>query len=143
MSEMLPVDVIYEDEMNSSYLKILDKGLIEYNKICEGRGFKPFSFSIIDQDKNFIAGIKGRSFYGELHISLLWVSENHRAKNYGKILMEKTEELAIKRNCQFMAVMTMDWQARPFYEKLGFELEFTREGYDNNSKAYYLKKNLG
>jgi hypothetical protein len=36
----------------------------------------------------------------------------------------------------------MDWEALPFYQKLGYEVEFTREGFQKNSKMYFLRKEL-
>jgi ribosomal protein S18 acetylase RimI-like enzyme len=39
-------------------------------------------------------------------------------------------------------VNTMDWEAKPFYESLGYTVEFERKGYDLNSIAYFLRKNL-
>jgi ribosomal protein S18 acetylase RimI-like enzyme len=56
--------------------------------------------------------------------------------------MSKAENLARERNCRFMNLSTTDWQARPFYEKLGFKLEFVRSGYDKDSELYFLKKDL-
>jgi ribosomal protein S18 acetylase RimI-like enzyme len=43
---------------------------------------------------------------------------------------------------QFVTLTTMDWEALPFYRKLGYEVEFVREGYEKNSKMYALRKNL-
>lgn len=34
----------------------------------------------------------------------------------------------------------MDWEALPFYQKLGYSVEFIREGYDSDSKFYFLRK---
>lgn len=80
--------------------------------------------------------------YGCLHVDTLWVSKDFRGQNYGIFLMSKAENLARERNCKFMTLNTADWQTKPFYEKLGFKLEFVRSGYDKDSEAYYLRKDL-
>jgi hypothetical protein len=36
----------------------------------------------------------------------------------------------------------MSFQAPEFYKKLGFEIEFKREGYAHYVSAYYLRKDL-
>jgi hypothetical protein len=52
------------------------------------------------------------------------------------------EKLARDKNCKFITVFTLDWQARGFYEKLGYALEYERSGYDHGAILYALKKEL-
>ncbi len=137
-------EIVYADEMDKAYSAIICDA---FNKEArEKKGLtgdlKSFSFSCLDQDKNFIAGIQGISLWGSLYITSLFVDENHRNKKYGSILMEKAEELARERGCNFIALSTTDFQAKPFYEKLGYKLEFTRHGYEKDSIMYYLRKYL-
>lgn len=137
-------EIVYADEMDKAYSAIIWDA---FNKEArEKKGLtgdlKSFSFSCLDQDKNFIAGIQGISLWGSLYITSLFVDENHRNKKYGSILMEKAEELARERGCNFIALSTTDFQAKPFYEKLGYKLEFTRHGYEKDSIMYYLRKDL-
>ena len=44
--------------------------------------------------------------------------------------------------CSFAFVETMSFQAIGFYQKIGFELEFTRSGYKRDTSFYYLRKSL-
>ncbi|MFP3012053.1 MAG: GNAT family N-acetyltransferase [Rickettsia sp.] len=137
-------EIVYADEMDKAYSTIIWDA---FNKEArEKKGLtgdlKSFSFSCLDQDKNFIAGIQVISLWGSLYITSLFVDENHRNKKYGSILMEKAEELARERGCNFIALSTTDFQAKPFYEKLGYKLEFTRHGYEKDSIMYYLRKDL-
>ena len=101
-----------------------------------------FSFTIKDNDDNLKAAIEGFSYYGCCYIDLLAVVKEHRGKGYATQLINKTHELAKNRNCLFMVVGTMDFEAKPFYEKLGFEVEFIRNGFEKESKMYFLRKEL-
>ncbi|KIJ88600.1 acetyltransferase [Rickettsia asembonensis] len=56
--------------------------------------------------------------------------------------MEKAENLAKERNYKFIYLITMDFEAKPFYEKLGYKIEFAMHGYKKDSIMYYLRKNL-
>jgi hypothetical protein len=56
--------------------------------------------------------------------------------------MQQAENLALSKNCKFITIITMDWQAKGFYEKLGYGLEYQRTGYDNGAILYGLKKFL-
>lgn len=137
-------EIIYAEEMDKAYSAIIWDA---FNKDArEKKGLigdlQSFSFSLLDQDKNFIAGIGGVSLWGSLYITSLFVDENHRNQNYGSLLIEKAENLARERGCTFIHLSTMDFQAKPFYEKLGYKLEFTRCGYEKDSVSYHLRKDL-
>ncbi|MCC8371464.1 MAG: GNAT family N-acetyltransferase [Rickettsia endosymbiont of Pseudomimeciton antennatum] len=144
MERQSHLEIVYADNsIDAQYMKIMENGLNELAKVKKGLdAIKSFSFACFDNDKNFVAGVDGKSFYGCLYVDMLWVSENFRGQNYGTLLMAKVEDVARERNCKFMTVCTTDWQARPFYEKLGFKLEFVRSDYDKDSEVYYLRKDL-
>jgi hypothetical protein len=36
----------------------------------------------------------------------------------------------------------MGWEALPFYQKLGYSIEFVREGFEKESKMYMLRREL-
>jgi ribosomal protein S18 acetylase RimI-like enzyme len=56
--------------------------------------------------------------------------------------MEAAEKLGREQGARFAIISTMDWEALPFYQRLGYSIEFTREGYDKNSKMFLLRKNF-
>ncbi|WP_341792047.1 GNAT family N-acetyltransferase [Rickettsia endosymbiont of Gonocerus acuteangulatus] len=137
-------EIIYAEEMDKAYSAIIWDAFSKDAREKKGLtgDLKSFSFSCLDQDKNFIAGMQGISLWGGVYITSLFVDENHRNKKYGSMLMEKAEELARERGCNFVVLSTMDFQAKPFYEKLGYKLEFTRHGYEKDSVSYHLRKDL-
>ncbi|WP_342270241.1 GNAT family N-acetyltransferase [Rickettsia endosymbiont of Orchestes rusci] len=144
MKKELPFEIVYADEMDKNHESIIIEA---FNKDArEKKGLegdiKSFSFSCFDKDKNFIAGISGMSSWGGFYIRSLFVNEDIRDRNYGTLLIEKAEDLARERGCNFIHLITMDWQAKPFYEKLGYKVEFTRHGYEKDSILYSLRKDL-
>ena len=48
-----------------------------------------------------------------------------------------------ENKCPFAFVETMSFQALDFYQKLGFQLEYTRTGYAHGTSFHYLRKDLG
>lgn len=88
-----------------------------------------------------VGAIYGYLFYGSLVIDMLWIEKKYRHKGIGKLLISTIESHAKSLGAKFATVTTMDWwQASHFYESLGYSLESTREGYENNSKQYsYIK----
>jgi len=65
-----------------------------------------------DENKNVIAGILGGTYWGWMHIDILWVDEKHRKTGLGTKLLHAAEEEAKKRGCHSVHVDTMSWQPR-------------------------------
>lgn len=103
---------------------------------------RPFSVFIKDADRNVLGGISGTTFYGSLYIDSLWIASSLRYQGWGTVLMKEAEKIGHQHGVRFATVNTMDWEALPFYEKLGYSVEFTREGYDKESKIFMLRKQL-
>ena len=121
--------------------KILSDGLNEND--FEVKGMAPvrtFSILIRDKDKKILGGVEGVTLFGCVHVDMLWVKKILRHQGWGKRLMLEAEKIGRERGCTFATVNTMDWEAKDFYLKLGYGVEFQRAGYDNDSIFYFLKK---
>jgi hypothetical protein len=53
------------------------------------------------------------------------------------------EAEAIRRGCHGAFLDTFSYQARPFYEKLGYEVFGTLEDYPPGHQRFYMRKRLG
>jgi ribosomal protein S18 acetylase RimI-like enzyme len=102
----------------------------------------PFAVFIKDSQDKVVGGVQGVTYYGCLYVDLLWLQDSFRRLGLGTKLMREAEKIGKERNCTFATVNTMDWEALPFYEKLGYVVEFTRTGYEKNSKKYLLTRSL-
>jgi ribosomal protein S18 acetylase RimI-like enzyme len=103
---------------------------------------EPFSIILKDQNQKILGGLSGVIFYGSLYVDSLWVDETIRGQDWGTKLMKESEKMGREHGVKFINLNTMDWEALPFYQKLGFSIEFIREGYEGNSKMFLLRKNL-
>jgi ribosomal protein S18 acetylase RimI-like enzyme len=136
-------EIIYQEHASAEEEEALLEGVIQAAALAKGMSrIRPFAFFIKNFEKAILAGAKGVSLYGCLYVDLLWVSPELRRLGLGSKLMHACERLAQERGCAFVILTTMDWEALPFYQKLGYEVEFVREGYEKNSKMYALRKNL-
>ncbi|MBA2655071.1 MAG: GNAT family N-acetyltransferase [Gammaproteobacteria bacterium] len=121
----------------------LCNGLEKHAKKIIGRtSFHPFGYLVHDDEERLIAGCTGVIMYGFLHIKLLWVEEGARNKGLGKQLMEKAESYAKESNCQYIILETFDFQAKHFYEKLGYTITLVYEGFENDIQFYYFRKKI-
>ncbi len=136
--------VVHEDDVSSTECAdILFNGLNEEAKRIKGQNpMGTFCFSIKNSKNEISGGITGITYYGCLYIDMLWIDTVLRGKGWGTQLMQSAETHGRKQGCRFTTVTTMDWEALPFYQKLGYAIEFVREGYENNSTMYFLRKDL-
>ena len=102
--------------------EVIQTGIVDFNMPYFGCSPpKPFALYIKDKESAIIAGITG--FYGKssVQVDLMWVRENYRRQGIGRKLLHKLEFYALGKHCQIINLDTFDFQAKPFYEKHGYE----------------------
>lgn len=103
---------------------------------------RPIKIFIRDEANKVVGGVLTNCFGGWMYISLLWVDKLLRNLGYGTRLIHLAESEATKLGCTHAHVDTYSFEARPFYEKLGYELFATLEDYPPGHCKYFLKKQL-
>jgi GNAT superfamily N-acetyltransferase len=136
-------DLTIDDKVSSADEAAVVRGLLAFNEARLGpSGEQPVKLVARDSAGAVVGGILGHTRWRWLYIAKLWVDERARGKGLGTLLMAAAEDLARSRGCTDVSLDTFDYQARPFYEKLGYELFGTLEGYPPGSRQYYLRKRL-
>jgi predicted N-acetyltransferase YhbS len=79
---------------------------------------------------------------GWLFIAALWVNEANRGGGIGTALMQEAEKEARHRGCTGIFLDTYSFQARPFYERLGFSVFGELRDCPAGEIRYYLSKLL-
>jgi GNAT superfamily N-acetyltransferase len=69
-----------------------------------------------------VAGATGQTAWAWLYIGRLWVAEELRGAGLGTRIVRRLESEAKARGCTGAWLDTFDFQAKPFYEKLGYRL---------------------
>ncbi len=101
-----------------------------------------YSFALFIRDNNnqIIAGCNGSLIFSSIHTDQLWVHSDYRKVGLGRKLMVYVHDYGRKNLCTMATVATMSFQnARNFYEKLGYVLDFERSGYSGGSSLLFLK----
>lgn len=102
----------------------------------------PLGVFITDADGKKLAGLTGTTCGNWLRIDMLWVSDALRGQGKGSALIRAAEAEARTRGCRYAQVDTASFQARPFYEKLGYTLRFSLSHYPRHHERHYLTKPL-
>ncbi|PTD17692.1 GNAT family N-acetyltransferase [Sphingomonas fennica] len=105
-------------------------------------GLRPVAILLTDQAGRDVGGLWGKIAYDWLFVELLAVPEEWRGGNYGKALMQEAESIARAHGCVGMWLDTFEFQARGFYEKLGFELFGELEDHPVGQRRFFLRKRL-
>ncbi|MFK7749487.1 MAG: GNAT family N-acetyltransferase [Kordia sp.] len=127
--------------------KTISNGIVDFNK-AKVPNLEPneaevkfFVFARNDND-TVIGGIRATCFWNTLHIELLWLSSACRGKGIGKQLIDSAENFAKEHNCEKVFVETTSWQAKPFYEKVGYVHIATINDRPKGHASHYLTKDL-
>ncbi len=102
----------------------------------------PLGLKLESETGELLAGFSARTFGNWLQIDNLWVSESLRGQNIGAQLLAEAESIAIKRGCIYAILDTLNFQARPFYEARGYNLQWTQEAYPKTGCKYFMVKHL-
>ncbi len=82
----------------------------------------PFALALEDAGGNVLGGVLGFSRWGWLYLASVAVPAELRGQGWGRRLMEAAEAAAAQRGCRYVWLDTYSFQARPFYEKLGYRV---------------------
>lgn len=103
---------------------------------------KPFCIYATNNENEVIGGVKGDIFGQLCRIFTLWIDENYRGKNIGSKIFKKLDKLANDNNCKIIQTDTTEFQAKEFYEKMGFTVFATLPNNFMGYKSYILRKKL-
>lgn len=93
-------------------------------------------------DGALVGGLTGETGWKWLFVDLLWIAETHRGRGLGARLLRSAEAEAVRRGALHVYLDTFDFQARPFYERQGYELFGTLEDYPPGHCRFFLRKDL-
>ena len=85
-------------------------------------------------------GLFGEESFGWAFIRYLVVPEAYRGQGIGSRLMAEAEKIARARGYVGIWLDTYEFQARPFYEKLGYHMFGELEGGNGAHGQFFLKK---
>jgi GNAT superfamily N-acetyltransferase len=93
-------------------------------------------------DAAVLGGLWGQSRWGAFYVDMIVVPDALRGTGVGTDLMTRAEAEARTRACHLMWLDTYAFQARPFYERLGFEVFAEMEGPAPFYPRWFMRKLL-
>jgi GNAT superfamily N-acetyltransferase len=116
--------------------------LLVYNEAAAGPArYQPVALVLRDPATGTIAGgLWADMYYEWSFVKLLVVPESLRGSGYGTRLMQQAETIARDYGATGIWLDTFSFQARGFYEKLGFTCFATLDDYPRGGSRSYMQK---
>ena len=101
---------------------------------------RPLVIALHDEKGRVVGGLWGETALDWLHVDLLGVPESMRGQDVGTALMQRAEAIARERGCVGTWLDTFAFQARGFYEKLGYTVFGEIPDHPVGGARYFLRK---
>ena len=106
------------------------------------RNPQPLSVFVRDAQQAVVGGLNGVTIWNWLHVDHLWVRANLRGHGLGSRLLATAERVAIERGCRYAMLDTFDFQAKPFYERLGYRQWGELPDFPAGHTRFFLARSL-
>ncbi len=121
----------------------IEKKIEEFNlENWEVKEKVPLAIEMKNENGKLVAGATAKTFGYWLLIDNIWVDESLRGKNIGTQILQELEKAALERGCKFALLDTLNFQAKPFYEKFGYQVQWIQENYPKDGCKFFMVKKL-
>jgi GNAT superfamily N-acetyltransferase len=132
-----------DDHPSADDLRQVVGGARDYNRGIIGHGPPRAVASFLrDDEGRIVGGAHGELWGRSVHIAAMWVAENYRGKGHGSALLRAVENYAATNGATLSYLETTSFQARPFYESLGYRVFGELVGIDEDCTLFFLRKDL-
>ncbi|MBY0595292.1 GNAT family N-acetyltransferase [Bacillus bingmayongensis] len=140
------MDLHITKELSGTDKNYINNQLYEYNLKhfpvdLRGR-YQEIHLFLKDENSKIRGGILGEICWNWLEIHTFMIDEDIRQLGYGTKLLLEIEQIALEKNCDFIKVDTLSFQALDFYKKHGYQVFGVLDNVGRDFKHYYLKKDL-
>ncbi len=135
--------ITFEPNASDADQLVVQNGLRAFNtSMTSEMNRRPIVFFLRDEAGAIQGGLVAQLIWDFLDVKWLWVADAYRGKGHGSAMLLAAEEEARKGGCRFATLDTFSYQARPFYEKLGYHVFAAVEGFPGGFERYFMKKAL-
>ena len=122
---------------------VIHDGLARFNVAATKHTYySPVAIFLRDDRDAVLGGALGDVWGGWLDLVYLWIAEPLRGQGYGKRLLQAAEDEARAHGCQGVFLESLGFQARPFYERYGYEVFAELPDRPAGYTSYFMKKIL-
>jgi len=141
-ARMSTVSLAIED-VSADITAVIGDGLRGYNR-DHGHNLdrSEFTVTVRDDAHQMVGGLVAVAGAGVLFIQWVFLPPDRRLEGVGRQVMALAEAEGLRRGCRLAHLDTFTFQARAFYEKLGYSVFGTLDYPDPQVSRYYMRKTL-
>jgi uncharacterized protein (DUF924 family)/GNAT superfamily N-acetyltransferase len=135
------LDIVFDPLPPEALSRFVTESLASFNVAATGlSAWYPVGFFLKSPSGEWLGGLLGNIWGGWLHVTHLWVASAVRRQRHGTRLLQAAEDYAVERGCIAATLETTSFEARPFYEKRGYEVFATLDDYPPGHSKFFLRK---
>jgi GNAT superfamily N-acetyltransferase len=123
----------------------LDRRLVAFNRVerplASWRTDDVFTVVVTDASGGLRGGARGIVRMGAVDVRGVWLDEDLRGQHIGEKIMHAVEAEARRRGAKVALLDTYDFQARAFYERLGYTC-FATFDFPHGVRRFYMSREL-
>lgn len=139
------VELAITDSADPALREAIDRAIDRYNdnKMGFAGNQRTLVIPVRETPNGPVAGgMWGYTYARWLYIHLFVLPESLRGQGLGTKMMRMAEEEAVRRGCVGVFLDTFSFQARPFYERLGYQVFGTLDDCPPGHSRFFLRKIL-
>jgi GNAT superfamily N-acetyltransferase len=142
----MPLKMTMTDTPTAEMRSAIDNSLAGFNEMQFGRplDFRPLAILLSNPATHeIVGGLLGATIFSYLHVDTLFIQAPLRRAGWGRKILAEAEAEAVRRGCHGVWLSTFTFQARGFYERLGYSAFGIVEDYPPGHSLIFLSKRLG
>jgi ribosomal protein S18 acetylase RimI-like enzyme len=132
------------EDNSSDFAEVVKQKIAEFNALnWDATKRQALGLKQLNAQGQLVAALAGRTFGNWFYLESLWLAESERGRGLGTKILAHAEAIARQRGCRFVVLDTLNFQARPFYERFGYQVQWTQQDYPfAGGDKYYMTKVL-
>ena len=131
------------NDESTEFADAVKQKIVEFNQVqWQELSRKNLGLKLQNVEGKLLAGISGKTFGNWFLIDYLWVDDSLRQQKIGTRLLLAAEGQAKERDCQFVLLDTLDFQAKPFYERHCYKVQWIQQAYPETGSKFFMLKVL-
>jgi len=136
------LEIAEETSLDNTDAQRIYDGLSATDPANLPRNYAPLIVTLRDAESRLVGGLVAATIWEWLVIDALWVGERLRRQGHGQALVRRAEHSAYDRGCRRARLDTFNFQAREFYERLGYAVYARLDGFPSGHVQLHMQKTL-
>ena len=137
---MADIRIVADDDPSPAEEAALRNALAQWNvRVTAFRDYAPVNFLLRDSEDRIRGGVLAYVWARWLHVDVVWIEDALRGQGWGKRLLESAHQAGRERGADAAFLDTFSWQARPFYERLGYRVVAEVDMPPGHQRFYMVK----